>query len=194
MNALPAALLAAAVATAAAAPPKAQTAIFAGGCFWTMEHGLEAIPGVTSAVSGYTGGRTAHPTYEDVNTERTGHLEAVKVTFDPTKITYRQLVDRYWRLIDPTQTDGQACDRAPSYHSAIFVASPEQRRDALASEAAIDTGRMKGRIATQIRDAGPFWPAEAYHQHYADKNPLQYGLYAAGCGRGALLKEVWAGR
>ncbi|CAN5173987.1 peptide-methionine (S)-S-oxide reductase MsrA [soil metagenome] len=177
-----------------AAAPQTQTAIFAGGCFWTMEHGLEEIPGVTEAVSGYTGGKTAHPTYEDVNTETTGHLEAVRVTYDPAKITYRQLVDRYWRLIDPAQTDGQACDRAPSYHSAIFVNSPQQRKDAEASKAAIDNGKLKGRIATEIRDAAPFWAAEGYHQNYARLHPAQYGAYRVGCGRDGILKAVWGGR
>ena len=174
-----------------AAGPQMQTAVFAGGCFWTMEHGLEEIPGVVDAVSGYSGGRTARPTYEDVNTETTGHLESVKVTFDPAKISYRQLVDRYWRLIDPAQTDGQACDRAPSYHSAVFTASPQQRKDAEASKASIDTGKLKGRIATEIRDAGAFWPAEGYHQDYARLHPGQYAAYRFGCGRDAQLKRVW---
>ena len=155
---------------------------------------MEHIPGVVSAESGYTGGRTARPSYEDVNTETTGHLEAVRVTYDPAKISYRQLVDRYWRTIDPTQTDGQACDRAPSYLSAIFVASPEQRREAEASRAAIDTGAMKGKVFTKIRDAAPFWPAEAYHQDYAARHPVQYGLYAQGCGRDRVLKVLWGGR
>ncbi len=176
------------------AAPRTDTAVFAGGCFWTMEKGLEHVPGVVSAVSGYTGGRTAHPTYADVNTETTGHLEAVKVTFDPAKTSYRKLVDAYWRLIDPTEDDGQVCDIAPSYHPAVFVASPEQRRDAEASRAAIDTGKLKGRIVVPIRDTAAFWPAEGHHQQYAQRNPLQYAAYAAGCGRDRRLKEVWGGR
>ncbi len=179
---------------AAPAATRTETAVFAGGCFWTMEKGLEHVPGVVSAVSGYTGGHTAHPTYADVNTEATGHLEAVKVTFDPSKVSYRKLVDAYWRMIDPTEDDGQVCDIAPSYHPVVFVASPEQRREAEASKAAIDSGKLKGRIVVPIRDAAPFWPAEGYHQQYAQKNPLQYAAYAIGCGRDRRLREVWAGR
>lgn len=178
----------------AVAAPRLETAVFAGGCFWTLEKGLEHIPGVVKAESGYTGGKTQKPTYDDVNTETTGHLEAVRVTFDPAKLSYRQLVDRYWRTIDPTQTDGQACDRAPSYLSAVFVASPAQRREAEASRAAIDTGKLKGRIFTKVRDAAPFWPAEAYHQNYAELHPVQYGLYAQGCGRDRQLKALWGDR
>ena len=171
-----------------------QVAIFAGGCFWTMEHGLETIPGVVDAVSGYTGGREPHPTYDEVSSERTGHVEAVRVTFDPSKITYAQLVDRYWRLIDPTDSDGQACDHGPSYHAAIFVNSPEQRRIAEASRAAIDTGRLRGHIVIPIRDATAFWPAEEYHQHFTQKEPMRYQAYRVGCGRDALLQQIWGGR
>lgn len=178
----------------ALAAARLETAVFAGGCFWTMESKMEHVPGVVSAESGYTGGRTARPSYEDVNTETTGHLEAVRVTYDPAKISYRQLVDRYWRTIDPTQADGQACDRAPSYLSAVFVATPEQRREAEASRAAIDVGAMRGKIATQIRPAAPFWPAEGYHQDYAAKNPAAYARYAQGCGRDRVLRVVWEGR
>ena len=183
----------AACAGSAVAAPKLETAIFAGGCFWTMEHGLEAIPGVVTAVSGYTGGREAHPTYDQVSSERTGHVEAVRVAFDPAKISYAALVDRYWRLIDPTDAGGQACDRGPSYHSAIFVGSPQQRRVAEASRAAV-VAKLKSRMTTPIRDALPFWPAEAYHQHYADKNPAAYAAYRMGCGRDARLKALWGTR
>jgi peptide-methionine (S)-S-oxide reductase len=171
-----------------------QTAIFAGGCFWTMEHGLEDIPGVVSAVSGYTGGREPHPTYEEVSAERTGHVEAVLVTYDPSRISYAQLVDRYWRLIDPTDNGGQACDRGPSYHAAVFVNSPEQRRIAEASRAAIDSGPRRGHIVTPIRDAMPFWPAEEYHQHFTHKDPVHYQAYRIGCGRDQILKQIWGGR
>ena len=176
------------------AATRTETAVFAGGCFWTMEKGMEHVPGVISAVSGYTGGHTAHPSYEDVSTETTGHVEAVKVTFDPSKISYRKLVDSYWRMIDPTEGDGQVCDIAPSYHPIVFTAGPEQHREAEASKAAIDTGKLKGRIAVQIRDTSAFWPAEAYHQQYAQKNPVQYAAYAVGCGRDRRLKEVWGAR
>ena len=175
----------------ALAAGRLETAIFAGGCFWTMEHGLETIPGVVSAVSGYTGGPERNPSYEDVSSERTPHVEAVKVAFDPAKISYAQLVDRYWRLIDPTDTGGQACDRGDSYHSAIFVGSPEQRKIAEASRAAIDSGPRKGHIYTPVRDATAFWPAEDYHQHFTVKNPLRYEAYRVGCGRDAILKRIW---
>ncbi len=190
-------LLIAALLTAgsASAAPQLETAVFAGGCFWTMEHGLETIPGVVNAVSGYAGGREPHPTYEEVSTERTGYLESVQVTFDPSRISYAQLLDRYWRLTDPTDGGGQACDRGSSYRPAIFVNSPEQFRIAERSKAALATGPLRGRlIATAIRPAMPFWPAEAYHQHYAERNPLAYGAYRIGCGRDGVLKALWGGR
>jgi peptide-methionine (S)-S-oxide reductase len=175
----------------ALAASRLQTAVFAGGCFWTMEHGLESIPGVLSAVSGYTGGPERNPTYEQVSSESTHHVEAVLVTFDPAKISYAQLVGRYWRLIDPTDGGGQACDRGPSYHAAVFVNSPEQRRIAEASKAAIDNGPRKGRIVIPIRNAATFWPAEEYHQHFTLKNPAHYAAYRFGCGRDAFLKKIW---
>jgi peptide-methionine (S)-S-oxide reductase len=181
------------LAAPAIAAPQMATAIFAGGCFWTMEHGLEEIPGVVSAISGYTGGPEKNPTYKQVSSERTGHVEAVKVTYDPTKISYRELVDRYWRLIDPTDIGGQACDRGKSYEPAIFVANAQQRQIAEASKTAIDSGTRKGHVVTRIRDASQFWPAEAYHQDYAKRNAAAYGAYRIGCGRDRVLKRVWAG-
>ena len=176
--------------SATAAAGRYETAVFAGGCFWTMEHGLEDVPGVVSAVSGFAGGRVSHPTYDQVNTERTGHMESVKVTYDPAKITYTQLLDRYWHMIDPTDSGGQACDRGASYRSAVFVSTPEQRKIAEASRAQLQI-RFKGKVATQIRDAQPFWPAEAYHQQYARKNPADYAAYRFGCGRDQVLKRIW---
>lgn len=186
---------AALLATPLSAGGPLKTAVFAGGCFWTMEHGLESIPGVVRAVSGYEGGTQPHPTYEQVSSETTGYLESVQVTYDPARISYTQLVDRYWRLIDPTDDGGQACDRGSSYHSAIFVASPEERAIAEQSRAAITAGPLHGKpVATFIRPAMTFWPAEAYHQHYADRNPIQYGAYRVGCGRDGVLKALWQGR
>lgn len=176
---------------AASAAPPLQTAIFAGGCFWSMQHDLKSIPGVVRTEVGYTGGHVAHPTYEDVTTETTGHLESVKVTFDPAKLSYAALVEHYWRRIDPTDSGGAFCDRGASYQSAIFVNSPEQRRIAEASRAALDNGRFKGRVVTQVRDAVTFWPAETYHQDYASKNPFNYGLYRSGCGKDARVKQLW---
>jgi peptide-methionine (S)-S-oxide reductase len=137
----------------------------------------------------------AHPTYEDVTSETSGHLESVQVTYDPARISYAQLVDRYWRLIDPTDDGGQACDRGSSYHSAIFVGSPQEQAVAEQSRAAITAGPLRGkRVATFIRPAMTFWPAEAYHQHYADRNPIQYGAYRVGCGRDGVLRALWQGR
>ncbi len=172
------------------AQPKLETAVFAGGCFWTMQHDLAPIPGVVSTEAGYAGGRVAHPTYEQVSSETTGHLESVKVTFDPAKLSYAALVEHYWRRIDPTDSGGAFCDRGASYHSAIFVASPEQRRIAEASLVTINV-RFKGHVVTEIRPAAVFWPAEGYHQHYADKNPAYYARYRTGCGKDAAMHQIW---
>jgi len=188
--------LAAALIFAQAAAAATQTAIFAGGCFWSMQHGMEGVPGVVSVVAGYTGGHTSHPTYDEVTTETTGHYESVLVTFDPARISYAQLVDRYFRLTDPTDAGGQLCDRGPSYQPAIFVADAGQRAAALEEKAKV-AAELKGRpIATAILPAQAFWPAEGYHQDYARKNPAAYGAYAMGCmgfqgGRQAALAAVW---
>lgn len=168
-----------------------QEAVFAGGCFWCMEHDMGAIAGVLSVQSGYTGGHLPNPTYEDVTSETSGHYESVKVRFDSGRITYRQLVDRYWRLTDPTDNGGQFCDRGPSYRPAIFV-TPAQRADAEASKAAlIASNRVNGRVVTEILPLGPFYPAEEYHRDYAKRNPLRYASYRTGCGRDARLRQVW---
>ena len=176
---------------AAGVQARSETAIFAGGCFWSMEHDMAPIKGVTSVIVGYTGGQLAHPSYEDVSSETTGHLESVKLTYDPDKISYAALVQRYWHVIDPTDDGGAFCDRGSSYHSAIFVSSPEQRRVAEASKAALEQGPLHGKIVTPIRNAATFWPAEDYHQHYADKNPMAYQAYRIGCGKDRRLKEIW---
>ncbi|GAM98652.1 peptide methionine sulfoxide reductase MsrA [alpha proteobacterium U9-1i] len=190
------ALVAATIAPAAAQPaqlPTRQEAVFAGGCFWCMESDMGAIPGVISVMSGYTGGTLRNPAYEDVLTERTGHYEAVRVVFDPSVITYRQLVDRYWRLIDPTDNGGQFCDRGPSYRAAIFV-TPAQRPDATASrDAVIASNRVRGRVVTAILPLARFYEAEEYHRNYARRNPERYAAYRAGCGRTARLRQVWGG-
>jgi len=175
----------------ALAQPRLETAVFAGGCFWSMQHDMKPIPGVVNTVVGYTGGHVDHPTYEQVSSETTGHLESVKVTFDPAKLTYAALVEHYWRRIDPTDSGGAFCDRGPSYHSAIFVSSPEQRRIAEASLAALNAGRFKGRVVTQIRDLTVFWPAEDYHQDYAAKNPFDYDRYRFGCGKDSRVRQIW---
>jgi methionine-S-sulfoxide reductase len=167
-----------------------ETAVFAGGCFWSIETGFEKIPGVVEAVSGFAGGRESNPTYKQVATERTEHLEAVKVTFDPAKVSYRTLVDRFWRNIDPTDDAGQFCDRGPSYRTAVFVASPEQRRTAEESKRAAGAA-LKRPVVTPIRDAARFWPAEAVHQDFAKRNPGRYEAYRIGCRRDARLKALW---
>lgn len=177
------------------APPQADTgrrevAVFAGGCFWSTEHNFEAMPGVVSAVSGFAGGRVANPTYEQVVAGGTGHLEAVQVTFDPGRITYRQLVDRFWRTIDPTDARGQFCDRGASYGTAVF-ATAAQRPTAEASRRAAVAVIGAQRFVTPVRDAARFWPAEAYHQDFARRNPVRYGGYSRFCGREARLRAVW---
>ncbi|MCC6349396.1 MAG: peptide-methionine (S)-S-oxide reductase MsrA [Candidatus Eisenbacteria bacterium] len=190
---------ASAAAPAGAAPgtstARADTAIFAGGCFWSMESQFEGVPGVLSVVSGYTGGRTANPTYEEVCSETTGHLEAVRIAFDPARIGYAELLDRYWHGIDPTQSDGQFCDRGESYTSAVFYRNAAQQRVALQTRAALTgAGGLKGRVVTQVRPAQAFWPAEEYHQDFARRNPERYRAYRTGCGRDRSLDRVWGAR
>jgi peptide-methionine (S)-S-oxide reductase len=171
-------------------PGHAEVAIFAGGCFWSAESDIEHVPGVVSAVSGYTGGRVANPSYEQVSGGTTGHLEAVRVSFDPGRISYAALARRFLRTIDPTDPNGQFCDQGPNYRTALFVAGPAQRQAALAAIA--DANRvLRGRVVTPVLAAGPFYPAESYHQDYAARNPVRYGLYRTGCGRDARLREIW---
>jgi peptide-methionine (S)-S-oxide reductase len=179
-----------AVALTAAAPPAYQTATFAGGCFWTVQHGLDEVPGVVKTVAGYTGGTEPNPSYSQVSSETTGHVEAVRVTFDPARISYADLTRRYFRMIDPTDSGGQACDRGPSYRAVVFTHSPEQRRTALAIEAEA-ARQLNRKIVVPVRNAAKFWPAEGYHQHYADKNKLRYGAYRLGCGRDRILAKLW---
>lgn len=169
---------------------KRETAVFAGGCFWSTEANFEAMPGVVSAVSGFAGGRTANPTYNQVVRGGTGHLEAVQVTFDPARITYRQLVDRFWRTIDPTDPDGQFCDQGATYATAVF-ATAAQKPIAQASRAAAAAVVGANRFVTPVRDTARFWPAEAYHQDFARNNPARYGGYTRFCGRTARLRAVW---
>jgi peptide-methionine (S)-S-oxide reductase len=178
--------------TASASASPTEKAIFAGGCFWCEESAFEGLPGVVSAVSGYTGGRTADPTYEQVSTGMTGHAESAEITYDPAKISYEQLLQVFWHNIDPTQADGQFCDHGSQYRSAIFYLNDAQKRAAEASRAKLEQDpRFRGKIATQIAPASKFYPAEEYHQDYCKVNPLRYKMYAAGCGRAARLKAVW---
>lgn len=167
-----------------------EVAVFAGGCFWSVEANFEAMPGVISAVSGFSGGRVANPTYEQVVRGNTGHLESVQVTFDPARISYRQLVDRFWRTIDPTDPDGQFCDQGAPYITAVF-ATAAQKPIAEASRRAAAQVIGPSRFKTPVRDAARFWPAEAYHQDFARSNPGRYGGYTRFCGRAARLRAVW---
>ncbi len=171
------------------APAGGAVAIFAGGCFWSTEAAFEAMPGVTSAVSGYTGGALQRPTYE----RHAGHVEAVRVAYDPRRVSYRQLTDQFWRTIDPTDPDGVFCDQGPSYHPVVFVSGAGQQREAEQSRAAAQTA-LGRRVTTPIRTASAFWPAEAYHQDYARRNPARYAMYKVGCGRERALEAVWGRR
>ena len=171
-------------------PANAQVALFAGGCFWSAERDVEAIPGVVDAISGFAGGTVRNPSYEQVVRGGTGHVEAIQVIYDPARINYAQLVRRFLRTIDPTDGGGQYCDRGENYHTAIFALNAAERRDALAAVA--EANRiLRGRVVTPVRGPSAFYPAEAYHQDYARRNPEAYGRYRRGCGKDARLREVW---
>ena len=169
-----------------------QTAVFAGGCFWCVESNFEKYKEIESVVSGYTGGHTQNPTYEQVNTHTTGHLEAVKVTYDPSKISYNDLLEIYWRTIDPTDGGGSFGDRGNTYMPAIFVANQQQRQLAEASKRKLmESGRFQKPIAVQIRNAAPFYNAEAYHQNYHLTHPTEYYRYRNGSGRDQYIAQKW---
>jgi peptide-methionine (S)-S-oxide reductase len=175
------------------APADSQAvAIFAGGCFWCMEPPFGKLEGVLSTTSGYTGGDAANPSYEQVSAGGTGHAEAVQIVYDPAKVSYQQLLERFWRNIDPLDAGGQFCDRGSQYRSGIYWRDEEQRRLAEASKADLAaSGRFSQPIVTEIAPAGPFYPAEDYHQDYYQKNPLRYRFYRTLCGRDARLAELW---
>ena len=166
------------------------TAVFAGGCFWSMEKAFEHVPGVLSATSGFSGGTVANPRYEEVGTGRTGHAEAVQVVFNPARTSYARLLDIYWHSIDPTSTNGQFCDHGPEYRAIVFTRGAEQRRLAVASKATVQA-RFRRPVTTQIANAMPFYAAEEYHQDFADRNPGHYNAYRVGCGRDRVLRELW---
>ncbi len=167
-------------------------ATFAGGCFWCMEPPFDALDGVVSTTSGYIGGHTRKPTYQQVSAGGSGHAEAVQVIYDPKKISYAELLDVFWRNIDPVAVDRQFCDRGDQYRSAIFTHDAEQEKLAKASRQEItSSGKLKAPIATQIVMASEFWPAEEYHQDYYQKNPIRYKYYRHGCGRDRRLKMLW---
>ena len=186
-----AAAAAMALATAASAQ-QTETATFASGCFWCTESDFEKVPGVIDATSGYLGGKTANPTYKEVSAGGTGHAEGVEVKYDPSKVTYQQLLDVYWKNVDPFDKGGQFCDRGDQYRPAIFYHNDEQKRLAEDSKAALEkSGRFKDPIVVEITQASSFTKAEDYHQNYASKNPIQYIIYRHGCGRDARLQAIW---
>jgi peptide-methionine (S)-S-oxide reductase len=199
------ALVVGVVAALAAAGPRAQAttatgpapaglakATFAGGCFWCVESDFDKVPGVVSTTSGYTGGKVANPSYEEVSAKVTGHAEAVEVVYDPKRVSYEQLVDYFWHTIDPTTKDSQFCDHGSPYRTAIFVHDAQQLAAARASLAALEKSKpFKQPIVTEIALAGPFYAAEDYHQDYYKKNPLRYKYYRTTCGRDARVQQLW---
>ena len=175
---------------ASAPSGKVETAVFAGGCFWCTEADFEKVPGVISAVSGYTGGTTDNPTYEQVSAGGTGHYEAVEVRFDPARVSYPVLAQYFFRTVDPTDATGQFCDKGESYRTAILVAGDPQKDAAGAAKKAAGAV-LKQAVVTPILPAALFWPAENYHQDYYKLNSVKYRYYRSRCGRDARLKELW---
>jgi peptide-methionine (S)-S-oxide reductase len=187
-----AAFLAVSVQAAPPVPPGHKVATFAGGCFWCMEPPYDALPGVVATTSGYMGGRTAKPTYEQVSTGTTGHTEVVQVVYDPKKVSYEKLLEVFWVNIDPTVRDRQFCDTGSQYRTGIFFHDDEQRKAAEASRAALEKSKpFKEPLVTPIEMASAFYEAEGYHQDYYKTNPVKYKLYRSGCGRDARLKQLW---
>jgi len=177
-----------------AVPAGLETATFAGGCFWCMVPPFARLDGVVSITSGYTGGRTLNPTYEEVSAGGTGHAEAVEILFDPEKIRYEALLEVFWHNVDPTADDHQFCDHGNQYRSEIFYHNEVQKRSAEESRAALEKSKpFREPIVTKITRAAAFYPAEEYHQDFYKKNPLRYKLYRHQCGRDHRLKELWGG-
>ena len=188
------ALAFAAAATAAQAqteaPAETATAVLAGGCFWCVEADFDKVEGVLETVSGYTGGNVENPTYEQVSSDTTGHYEAVEITYDPSVVSYEEILETFWRTVDPTDEGGQFCDRGESYRTAIFVGGPEEREIAEATLAEAEQA-LGQEIVTPILDAGAFYPAEDYHQNYYVENAFNYGFYRRACGRDARVQSLW---
>ncbi|HET9820533.1 MAG TPA: peptide-methionine (S)-S-oxide reductase MsrA [Burkholderiaceae bacterium] len=174
------------------APAGLAKATFAGGCFWCVEADFDKVPGVVSTTSGYTGGRVPNPSYEQVSAKTTGHAEAVEVVFDPRRVSYEQLLEYFWRTIDPTTRDRQFCDAGSPYRTAIYVHDALQLAAARASLERLEKSKpFKDPVVTEITMAGPFYAAEEFHQDYYRKNPLRYKYYRNGCGREARLEQLW---
>ena len=177
---------------AAQTGPTTATAIFAGGCFWCMEPPFDKLEGVISTTSGYTGGKVASPTYEAVSSGQTGHIEAVRIEYDPRKVSYERLLETFWPNIDPTDAGGQFCDRGSQYRAAIFYGDELQRAAAERSRVALASNKpFPQPIVTEVVPAMTFYPAEEYHQDYYLKNPLRYKFYRHGCGRDKRLESLW---
>jgi len=177
----------------AAEMSKANTAnaIFAGGCFWCSESDFEKLDGVIEVVSGYTSGNSVNPTYKQVSSGGTGHTEAVRVEYDPAKISYQKLLDYFWRSIDPTVKDKQFCDHGSQYRSGIYYQNAEEKKLALASKKALEKSGRFDKIYTEVLAASEFYPAEEYHQDYYKKNPVRYKYYRYSCGRDSRLESLW---
>jgi peptide methionine sulfoxide reductase msrA/msrB len=172
--------------------PQTQKATFAGGCFWCMQPPFEQLKGVVSVKAGYTGGKKENPSYEEVSSGSTGHAEAVEVIFDPSKISYNELLDTFWQNVDPTAVNAQFADHGTQYRTAIFYHSEEQKKEAEASRDRLSkSGKFHRPIVTQIVPATPFYYAEDYHQDYAKKNPLHYNAYKVGSGRESFIERTW---
>jgi len=170
--------------------PGQAVATFAGGCFWCTESDFDHVPGVISTTSGYTGGHVANPTYEQVSAGGTGHAESVQVIYGPGKVSYQQLLTYFWHHVDPTVKDRQFCDVGHQYRTAIFVHNDEERKLAEASKKQVEAD-LKKPVYTEIAAAGPFYPAEEYHQDFYLKNPTKYKFYRWNCGRDQRLEQVW---
>ncbi|MBL8429047.1 MAG: peptide-methionine (S)-S-oxide reductase MsrA [Dechloromonas sp.] len=170
------------------------SALFAGGCFWCIEADFEKLPGVIEVESGYTAGPTKNPSYEAVSSGRTGHTEAVRVIYDPKKVSYPQLVEYFWRHIDPTVKDRQFCDAGSQYRSGIYWQNDAEKNAAEASRDALLKSARFPVIYTEVLPASTFWPAEEYHQDYYKKNPIRYAYYRSGCGRDARVQQLWGDR
>jgi len=186
------------VALAQTAPPqqegeqRLEVATFGSGCFWCTEADFDKVEGVVETISGYMGGTTPNPTYEQVSSGTTGHAEVLQLKYDPARVTYEQLLDVYWRNVDPLDSGGQFCDRGSQYRPVIFYHNEEQKRLAEASKAALEaSGRFKQPIVVEIAPASTFTPAEDYHQDFHLRNPLRYMVYRIGCGRDARLEALW---
>lgn len=172
--------------------PALENVVFAGGCFWCVESDFDRVAGVKETVSGFTGGHVDNPSYKQVTRGGTGHIESVRITFDPAEVSFERLVHLFWRSVDPTDAGGQFCDRGESYTTAIFASSSRQHEIAELSKVKLKaSSTLKKPVVTPIRALTKFWPAERYHQNYYSKNPLRYRYYRNSCGRDKQVKTLW---